>query len=150
MWCLRPLCYSFPSLKPKLLISYKGSVFHPLCRKGSKGRRSTHVNHDPNLQRSCVYEILEEKFCASSSSGSGTGSVSVSGSGSGSGFRIPAFPYACSNTPIYLLQATWSSKMNLRSHTLLVLNNQFGRTFGLGAFHFPLINLCGLWPVGPV
>ena len=41
--------------------------------KAAKGRgvlmsimsiRSTHVNHDPNLQRSRIYEILEEKFCA--------------------------------------------------------------------------------------
>ena len=39
-------------------------MFYPLCGKGGKGKRSTHVNHDPNLQRSPIYEILEEKFCA--------------------------------------------------------------------------------------
>ena len=27
-------------------------MFHPLRGKGGKGRRSTHVNHDPKLQRS--------------------------------------------------------------------------------------------------
>ena len=32
--------------------------------KAALGGRSTHVNHDPKLQRSRVYEILEEKFCA--------------------------------------------------------------------------------------
>ena len=46
--CLRPLCYSFPSLEPKLLISKKGCVFHLLWGKSGKGR-STHVNHDPKL-----------------------------------------------------------------------------------------------------
>ena len=33
-------------------------------RERRQGRRSTDVNHDPKLQRSRVYEILEEKFCA--------------------------------------------------------------------------------------
>ena len=35
-------------------------MFHPLRGKGGKGRRSTHVNHDPKLQRSRIYEILAE------------------------------------------------------------------------------------------
>ena len=39
-------------------------MFHPLWGKGGNGRRSTHVNHDPKLQRSRLDEILEEKFCA--------------------------------------------------------------------------------------
>ena len=38
------------------------------------------------------------------------------------------------NSSVYLLQATWSSKTNLGSHTLP--NNQFGRTFGSDAFQF--------------
>ena len=43
------------------------------------------------------------------------------------------------------VQATWSSSRNLGS--LKLPNNQFGWTFGLDAFHFPLVSTSGLGPV---
>ena len=42
-------------------------MFHLLSAlrgKGGKGRRSTHVNHDPKLQRPRVHEILKESNVA--------------------------------------------------------------------------------------